>query len=81
MKFKYLGGPYIEFRGVPFVNGQPSNVEDQATIDILSVRIDFKRIDDEKRQETSSSEVLKRDTLKVPKRSILRATLDAARSK
>lgn len=66
MKFKYLGGPYIEFRGVPFVNGKSSHVEDRATIGILSTRTDFERIDDEKRQEAAEAEVLVQQQIRRP---------------
>lgn len=57
MKFVYLDGPYAEFRGIPFVNGNPSSVFDQGTIDALLKRQDYRKVEEEK---------------SVPKRPILR---------
>lgn len=42
MKFIYTEGKYHEFRGYVFSYGQPTTVTDQATIDLLLARDDFK---------------------------------------
>ena len=36
MKFAYTGGPYKEYRGYVFANGNPAEVTDKATIEALS---------------------------------------------
>lgn len=43
IQYVYTKGPYIEFRGYPFVNGKPTIVQDKATQDALDKRADFKR--------------------------------------
>lgn len=59
-KFIYRGGKYIEFRGYPFANYQPTRIRDGATLEALLKRPDFERVaDDEKGQrEASTQEVL-----------------------
>jgi len=54
--FVYTQGPYIEVRGYPFVNGQPTRIRDGATLAALSKRPDFKRIDDEEVKEQATAE-------------------------
>ena len=59
-QFVYTAGPYAEFRGYVFANGNPAHIRDKATLDALLKRPDFKRIEHEevKRQETAE-EVLR----------------------
>lgn len=45
-QYIYTAGPYTEFRGYPFVNGKPTEIRDQGTIDALERRVDFKRFQD-----------------------------------
>jgi hypothetical protein len=71
MKFAFLGGPYTEFRGYVFAYGKPTDVTDGATIAILSTRVDFRKVEDEKvqrqeaAQEVLMQQAIRRPTLKV----------------
>lgn len=57
MKFAYTGGPYKEYRGYVFANGNPAEVTDKATIEALSVNPLYRRIENavqrEERQEAA----------------------------
>ena len=46
MKFTYIGGPYKEYRGYVFAYGNPTDVTDKATVEILSVSPLYRRIED-----------------------------------
>ena len=46
-KFIYTGGNYKEFRGYVFVNGNPTQIKDGATLEALLKREDFKRAEEE----------------------------------
>lgn len=51
MKYVYTEGPYKEFRGYQFVNGKPVTILDNGTVEALSKRSDFRRVDDEERKD------------------------------
>ena len=46
MKFTYIGGPYKEYRGYVFAYGNPTDVTDKATVEILSVNPLYRRYED-----------------------------------
>lgn len=47
MKFIYTQGPWREFRGYVFAYGQPTDVIDNATIEALHNKPEFRRYEDE----------------------------------
>ena len=42
LQYVYTEGPYTEFRGYAFVNGKPTTVTDNATLEAIAKRADFK---------------------------------------
>ena len=48
MKYVYTGGPYREFRGRVFANGQPVDITDRGTLEAIKRAHDFVAVlDDE----------------------------------
>lgn len=47
MRYIYTGGPYAEYRGYVFANGQPVEIKDRATLEAIGRLHDFRRYEDE----------------------------------
>jgi hypothetical protein len=47
MRYVYTGGPYAEYRGYVFANGQPVEIKDRATLEAIGRLHDFRRYDEE----------------------------------
>lgn len=56
MKFIYTEGKYHEFRGYVFMYGKPTSVTDQATIQALLARDDFKPLSEEAKNDAPKEE-------------------------
>lgn len=57
MKYAY-NGAYREFMGRVFVNGNPVEITDKATMEAISKQPDFVKVEDEKVEETKTQTVL-----------------------
>ena len=57
MKYVY-NGKYTQFMGRMFAFGNPVEVTDRATIQALEKNPDFRKVEDEKKQETAETTVL-----------------------
>ena len=63
MQFIYTKGPYREYRGYAFCNGNPTTVTDRATETLLLINPDFRKVEDEKKVKETPKEVLGTITL------------------
>ncbi len=57
MKYAY-NGPYREFMGRVFAYGKPVEINDKATMEAIEKEPDFRKVEDEKVQETETKAVL-----------------------
>lgn len=57
MKYAY-NGKYTQFMGRVFAFGKPVDITDRATLIALDKNPDFRKVEDEKKQETAQTEVL-----------------------
>lgn len=62
MRFVYTKGPYLEYRGHVFCNGNPVTILDKHTETLLQLNPDFRKVEDEKEIQEAPKEVPKEIT-------------------
>lgn len=69
MKYVFTEGPYREFRGYVFANGNPVTITDRGTLEAIQKDHSFRRYDEEIQRQEAPEEVLtERPVLHVAKR-------------